>query len=74
MPPIVESDWTNGALLTPTLPIGSLKPLTGRPGGNPIWKSNNPEVINGNGWLMQNERSDANRGGSAFPLKGLFNI
>lgn len=74
MASIAEFDWTNGTLSTPSIPIDMLKPLTGEPEGNPIWKSNNPELVDGEGWLMQNERSDDQRGGSAFPLSGLFNI
>jgi hypothetical protein len=74
MSSIPESGWTKGSLLTPVVPISQLKSLTGSAGGNPIWKSNNPEPIDGNGWLMQNERTDSIRGGSAFPLSGLFNI
>lgn len=58
MSPIVVSDSTNAALRTPTLPVESLKPLTGQTGENYIWKSNNPELIDSNGWLMQNERTD----------------
>jgi hypothetical protein len=74
MASIVESDWNMALLSTPIIPVSQLKSLTGSAGGNPIWKSNNPELIDGNGWLMQNERIDSSRGGSAFPLSGLFNI
>lgn len=39
--------------------------------GSPIYVSNNPEVITGsNGWLMQNARTDATRGGRKYFLKG----
>jgi hypothetical protein len=74
MSSIPESEWTTSSLLTPVVPTSQLKSLTGSPSGNPIWKSNNPELIDGNGWLMQNERTDSIRGGYAFPLSGLFNI
>jgi hypothetical protein len=37
-----------------------------------FWKSNNPEIFNGTGWLMQNSRNDAVRGGIANPLSGCF--
>lgn len=74
MASIVESDWSIASLSTLTVPVTKLKLLTGGAGGNRIWKSNNPELINGNGWLMQNERTDTIRGGSAFSLNGLFNI
>ncbi len=71
---IGEADWTNGTLSTPNVPIEELKPLTGGPEGHKIWKSNNPEVIKGDGWLMQNARP-GNRGSSRFnDLSGTFGI
>jgi hypothetical protein len=47
-----------------------LAPMTLTFGGGKFWKSNNPEIFNGTGWLMQNSRSDAVRGGVANPLTG----
>jgi len=49
-----------------------LGPLSLALGGSKFWKSNNPEIYYGTGWLMQNSRSDAVRGGSANPLSGCF--
>jgi hypothetical protein len=74
MSPIMESDWTIAPLSTSVVPLDRLRPLTGNPKGNPIWKSNNPELIDGDGWLMQSDRRCETRGGSAFPLAGTFNI
>jgi len=69
---LTTSDWTSGTLSSSTsiVPVSQLKPLPGGPGGNAIWKSNNPEIFRGSGWLMQNARQDAVRGGSASPLSG----
>ena len=67
---IAVSDWTSGALTTGIVPLTSLKNLEGGLSGSRIWKSNNPEVIRGDGWLMQNARTDATRGGAATPLTG----
>ncbi|PWF48742.1 DUF3370 domain-containing protein [Massilia glaciei] len=47
-----------------------LSPLTIAFGGHKFWKSNNPEIFNGTGWLMQNSRVDPVRGGQANPLTG----
>jgi hypothetical protein len=47
-----------------------LAPLSVTLGGSKFWKSNNPEIFNGTGWLMQNSRTDASRGGTANPLSG----
>lgn len=47
-----------------------LAPLTIAAGGNKFWKSNNPEIFTGTGWLMQNSRTDATRGGQANQLTG----
>jgi hypothetical protein len=73
---IPSSAWTQG-LLPITTNINQqiianhlLKPLNITLGGNKIYKSNNPEVIKENGWLMQNSRKDATRGGKTFALKG----
>jgi hypothetical protein len=59
---------TNPASLI--VPNSSLCNLTVTKTGLPIYASNNPEIIEGNGWLMQNARTDATRGGRRFPLKG----
>lgn len=69
--------WTTGTLpATSTDPANLIVPnsglcnLTITKSGSPIYASNNPEIFTGNGWLMQNSRTDATRGGSRFPLKG----
>ena len=67
---ITSGDWTSGALTTAIVPLPNLKNLEGGLSGSRIWKSNNPEVIKGDGWLMQNARTDATRGGAATPLTG----
>jgi hypothetical protein len=50
-----------------------LQPLSIGFGGYPIWKSNNPEIFRETGWLMQDARTDATRGGSSYPLSGCHN-
>jgi hypothetical protein len=68
---VTTANWTSGSLgSNSVVALSSLQNLGGGLNGNAIWKSNNPEVIKGNGWLMQNARSDATRGGSATPLSG----
>lgn len=47
-----------------------LGPMTITLGGAKFWKSNNPEIFEGTGWLMQNSRTDPVRGGVANPLSG----
>ncbi|UTA48293.1 DUF3370 family protein [Simiduia sp. 21SJ11W-1] len=68
------SDWQTGALngdiVDPTL----LEPLAIEIDTRKIWKSNNPETVEGDGWLMQSGRVDALRGGSAYPLSGCFDV
>ncbi|MHC0443204.1 DUF3370 family protein [Flavobacterium sp. 3-210] len=71
---LTSSDWTSGNLSTSIVPVNNLKHLEGDLSGIPIWKSNNPEVIKGDGWLMQNARTDSTRGGSSNPLSGTFGI
>jgi hypothetical protein len=71
---LTVSDWTTGSLTTSIVPLDKLKYLDGNLSGNPIWKSNNPEVVKGNGWLMQNARVDTSRGGSSNPLSGSFGV
>lgn len=74
------SSWTPGTLYTGTdatkliLPNTALLPLKVTKGGSKIYKCNNPEIFTGNGWLMQNSRSDATRGGQAYPLSGDNNV
>jgi hypothetical protein len=73
---IASTEWTAGALPVTTnpsqqvLPATQLKPLGVTLSGNKSYKSNNPEIFRGNGWLMQNSRTDATRGGSAYALSG----
>ena len=66
--------WSSG-LLGPNQKVADnlLQPLSIGFGGYPIWKSNNPEIFRGTGWLMQNARADASRGGSSSPLSGCHN-
>jgi len=64
------SDWEPSALTQPFVAGARLKPLPGAMGGAPLWISNNPELIDSVGWLMQSGRTDAVRGGHAFPLAG----
>ncbi len=70
------SAWTSGSLPITTditqqiLPTTSLLPLNVSYSGNKIFKCNNPEIVRGNGWLMQNARTDAGRGGATFALSG----
>lgn len=66
--------WSSG-LLAPNQKVADnlLQPLNIGFGGYPIWKSNNPEIFQGTGWLMQNARNDASRGGSSYPLSGCHN-
>ena len=68
--------WTAGALSTSTdpaqqiVPNTQLKPMGVTLGGASIFKSNNPEIFRGNGWLMQHARTDASRGGRSYGLSG----
>lgn len=69
--------WISGTLpLTSSSPANLIVPNSGlcnlsvTKTGLPIYASNNPEIFTGNGWLMQNARTDATRGGRRFPLKG----
>ena len=66
--------WFTGSLGTnQKVADDNLSPITFSLGGNKIWKSNNPEIFNGTGWLMQNSRVDSVRGGQANPLTGCIN-
>ena len=71
---LVSSDWTSGTLSTSIVAPQNLKYLDGNLSDKQIWKSNNPEIIKGNGWLMQNARVDSSRGGSSNPLSGTFGV
>jgi hypothetical protein len=69
--------WITGTLpATSANPANLIVPNSGlcnlsvTKAGSPIYVSNNPEIYTGNGWLMQNARTDASRGGRKFPLKG----
>ncbi len=72
MGPLAGSDWTPGPFPGPIVPLPSLRPLSLQSGGNPLWKCNNPEIIQGDGWLMTNSPAAALRNGSATPLQGTF--
>jgi hypothetical protein len=72
MAPLAGSDWIPGPFPGPIVPLPSLRPLSLQSGGNPIWKCNNPEIIQGDGWLMTNSPAAAKRQGSATPLEGSF--
>ena len=44
--------------------------LGGTQVGTPIWKSNNPEAVTGEGWMMTNGNNAPQRGGAATPITG----
>jgi hypothetical protein len=70
-----EQVWGNGLLSsTGKVADNNLAPSTISFGGYQFWKSNNPEIFNGPGWLMQNARSHATRGGRSAPLSGCTNV
>jgi hypothetical protein len=71
---LVATDWISGNLSTQIVPLNNLKHIEGNLSGTPIWKSNNPEVVTGNGWLMQNARVDSSRGGASTPMSGTFGV
>ena len=73
-PCTTASDWQSGALNNDIVDPTLLQPLAIEIDSRKIWKSNNPETVDGDGWLMQSARSDAQRGGSAFPLSGCFDV
>lgn len=54
------------------VPGPDLLPLPSEPSGPPIWVSNNPERMFGEGWLALHSRSDPQRGGAADPVAGSF--
>lgn len=69
-------NWTSGTLYQGTnpslqiVPNTALYPLSVSKSGSKIYKCNNSEIFSGNGWLMQNSRTDAARGGQSYPLTG----
>lgn len=73
---IGTGEWTAGAVpngSTPAqqiVPVAALKPLGVTRSGASIYKSNNPEIFRGAGWLMQNSRTDASRGGRSYAVSG----
>ena len=73
-PCTLASDWQSGALSDDIVDPTLLKPLAIEIDNRNIWKSNNPETVDGDGWLMQSARSDAQRGGSAYPISGCFDV
>lgn len=68
----IAIDWTPGRLWTDIVPVEKLQPMVLERSERLIWKSNNPEVVLGEGWLMQHARQDAQRGGEFKPLTGCF--
>ncbi|WP_345551260.1 DUF3370 family protein [Microbulbifer aestuariivivens] len=68
------SDWQTGSLSGDIVDPTLLQPLALEIDQRKIWKSNNPETVDGDGWLMQNSRADAQRGGAATPLSGCFDV
>ena len=72
----LTSGWINGSLPqsgTPSqliIPDTQLNDLNVARSGSAIYKSNNPEIFQSNGWLMQNARTDARRGGQRYLLNG----
>ncbi|MEH0152505.1 DUF3370 family protein [Limibacter armeniacum] len=70
---VSQSDWTAGSI-SGIVPQDQLEDLGGGLSGNKIWKSNNPEIFRGTGWLMQNSRTDATRGGAAYPVSGTIPV
>lgn len=63
--------WYTGTLAANSkVDDNNLAPLTIAASGNKFWKSNNPEIFTGTGWLMENSRTDTTRGGQAYQLTG----
>jgi hypothetical protein len=69
-----DRDWTRKALSQPLVPDAEMKPLPGAMAGPPLWVSNNPELVDSGGWLMQSGRSDTSRGGKPWDLAGKFAV
>jgi Protein of unknown function (DUF3370) len=67
--------WGAGLLgATQKVADNDLAPISLALGGYKIFKSNNPEIFYGPGWLAQNARSDAVRGGQSSPVSGCTNV
>lgn len=67
--------WGAGLLgATQKVADNDLVPISLALGGYKIFKSNNPEIFYGPGWLAQNARTDAVRGGQPSPLSGCTNV
>ncbi|HEX8659703.1 MAG TPA: hypothetical protein VF690_19325, partial [Hymenobacter sp.] len=80
-------EWTEGTLQSGILvPVTQLRDLpgvndatvaAGEVGGlvgAPFWKSNNPEAVTGEGWLMTNGGNAPQRGGQATPVTGPISV
>jgi hypothetical protein len=67
--------WGAGLLgATQKVADNNLAPMSLALGGYKIFKSNNPEIFYGPGWLSQNARTDAVRGGQSSPVSGCTNV
>ena len=64
--------WIDGRLTQNIVPVEYHEPLQFERSDVLIWKSNNPEVVLSEGWLMQHARRDAQRGGYFSPVQGCF--
>ncbi|GAA4364488.1 hypothetical protein GCM10023185_34100 [Hymenobacter saemangeumensis] len=71
--------WSSGSLSSGTLVapanlrhLPGVNDATGGGGltGPQFWKSNNPEALTGEGWMMTNGNNAPQRGGTATPLTG----
>jgi hypothetical protein len=67
--------WLTGLLSdTQKVADNNLVPISLALGGYKIFKSNNPEIFYGPGWLAQNARTDSVRGGQSSPVSGCTNV
>ncbi len=67
--------WLNGLLLdTQKVADNNLVPMSLTLGGYKIFKSNNPEIFYGTGWLSQNARTHPTRGGQSSAVSGCTNV
>ncbi|AWL11979.1 N-acetylmuramoyl-L-alanine amidase [Saliniradius amylolyticus] len=73
-PCTVAADWQSGALNSDIVDWTLLRNLSIKVDEKTIWKSNNPEAIEGTGWMMQSSRTDGARGGQSTPLQGCNDI
>jgi hypothetical protein len=70
---LTTADWTPGSLPAGAVVArSSLKDPGWNLGGERIWKSNNPEIYTGDGWLSQVARNDSRRPGQALGMTGCF--